>query len=1283
MELAQVAQFRTRFSRHRTSSGASSDRGGILSTPPFAAPHFVNATWELWNGETKALVFTEAGYSAPSQIDTINLGAHPHVNAEFVLVETMDFLESPPKRQRTTESSSDLLGKEEYDLPHETVATVPIDRNVRDEFDDDVFETAFLTYPRSSAGLQNIDATRETQPTQILHRSSSQTTAVPSPPKPVVHVAASSPTPAPASVRRPVGILASAMAPAGTAFRIPNGVTKAAPRPAPTIIDLSDDDGPSYRGGSSDSDTAHLRRHDIKTSSFGRRGQDTTSKVEESPRTKPGSSKFQAITANSIYKPQATGANLSGSLFDSRNKTSSTTTSSVVLGSAPAKRSSDTMAAAYGGVSRDPKKPRQAGPSRALPLVQESKADMPIDDIADFQLRQKVKKMNAILTVQTVRACYEALIVKRGVFDDAVDWLMAKTEGKEQQNSKHIDLTGSDDELMPTPIAPRYQQPIRAPVRTIQEKWGSTQLPSRAPVQKASHTVEPVKKGGRLVRGRKKASSPVTEESQPPPRKVPPKLESSDSDEADSGLSSANEDVSLDGRVLAFFNTCSPADFVDTTGRSLEIASYLLTKRPFRSLQAVRNVPAQDVKAGKTKRQPIGDAIVDKVEEMIVSYEAVDFLVRKCEAIGKPIAQQMKSWGVNVYGQRDGELDLVTLGDPQHDSGIGTPTSEHDGKGDAAKLALIPQPTSMGDQVQLKDYQIVGVNWLALLHKQGVSAILADDMGLGKTCQVIAFLAHLLEAGEKGPHLVVVPASTLENWLTEFRKFCPVLVVEPYYGSQAERAELRFKIDSYDRGDINVIITTYATAKGKDDFPWLKEVGFCYTIFDEGHALKNAASQVYEKLIRIKTSFRLLLTGTPLQNNLQELISLLAFLMPGLFKGKKDDLNAIFTHKVKALDSNHEALLSTQRIARARSMLTPFILRRKKHQVLKHLPTKIRRVETCIMTDDQTEIYREQQQRARDVMLRRAAGEIMGNESANILVELRKAAIHPLLFHRLYSDDQLRALSKACLKEDQWSASNPDLIFTELVAYSDMEVHQLCVGRPPLRKFLLRNNEWMASGKVKKLCELLHQFKQEGHRTLIFSQFKMVMDILELVLRDIDMEYLRLDGSTPVAVRQDLINEFNADDSTTPIFMLSTRAGGAGINLASANRVIIFDSGFNPQDDIQAENRAHRIGQQKDVEVVRLVSAGTVEEQIYAMGLTKLALDDKVAGEDDEQKDNDRSKAETEGRKMIEEMLLKKLETEPEEAKPTVVDGKAQDAAEGVGLPKRLKAERNDDKVKK
>jgi SWI/SNF-related matrix-associated actin-dependent regulator of chromatin subfamily A containing DEAD/H box 1 len=189
----------------------------------------------------------------------------------------------------------------------------------------------------------------------------------------------------------------------------------------------------------------------------------------------------------------------------------------------------------------------------------------------------------------------------------------------------------------------------------------------------------------------------------------------------------------------------------------------------------------------------------------------------------------------------------------------------------------------------------------------------------------------------------------------------------------------------------------------------------------------------------------------------------------------------------------------------------------------------------------------------------------------------------------------------------------------------------------------------MNSGKVEKLVELLKKFKENGDRCLIFSQFTSVMDILEWVLQSIDMPFFRMDGSTPIAQRQDMLDEFYADTSI-PVFMLSTKSGGAGINLACANKVIIFDSSFNPQDDIQAENRAHRVGQIRDVEVVRLVTRGTVEEQIHALGVSKLELDKMVAGEEAAETplsgsvQEAPSNAEVQGMQKVEEMLLAELE---------------------------------------
>jgi SWI/SNF-related matrix-associated actin-dependent regulator of chromatin subfamily A containing DEAD/H box 1 len=1163
------------------------------------------------------------------------------------------FDESPAKRQKLSDDPIDLTSdgeSEPYSPPsetpaYETIATLPLHQQNNNFF---------------------------TQPTQIIDRS--EQTASSPPRNSIVQVAASSPARTP--TKSAGGMLSNAMAPAGTAFRQPNGVVKGPSQVPRTIIDLSDDDaGPQYMGGSSDEDASQIRRqHDIKPAKFLRPDEE---RVAESPQPKQVMKDIKSVTAGAYYNPAASGRQhgLQGSVYDSRNRTA-TSTSTIVAGGRAVTSSSDTMSAAYGSFRKPlAKTARQAAPSRAIP-VQDAKSDMSLKDIDNPQERRKVERMKAILHNNSIRDCHEALLLKRGNHDDAVDYLAGLNEVREATRTpragKVVDLT-SEDELCPTPVAPKMRQEIKAPAKSMWEKFGGTSQKLKAPPASSASpetrlvpkvSGQPVKRMRKLVRGpRPRSSSPaeLRPKSQPPVRKAARVVDSSDSDEAaDAESSSENED--LQSRLLSYFNTCTSADLADIAAITSETASYLLSKRPFRSLDVVRTIPNENAKPGKAKSRarPIGDKIVDKCEDMLNGYDAVDSLVAKCEEAGKPLAAEMKNWGVDIFGAKDGELDLVTLKESRsnHDSGIGTPMSE---QGEEVlekrrRSNFICQPSIMNDERRMKDYQVVGINWLHLLFKHKLSAILADDMGLGKTCQVIAFLAHLSEIGEQGPHLVVVPSSTLENWLTEFQSFSPTLVVKPLYGTQSERFLIRDQIDQ-DRANVNVVITTYTTARSKEDYPWIRGFGFCCTVYDEGHFLRNSSSQLYEKFIRIKAQFRLLLTGTPLQNNLQELISLLAFLMPAIFKDKKSDLQVIFDHKVKTRDTNHEALLSAQRINRARSMLTPFILRRKKHQVLKDLPKKVSRVEYCSMTEVQQSIYDEQQERAKDVMERRAGGEQMSaKDSANILMKLRQAAIHPFLFRRIYTEKTLGQISKACLNDEQWELSNPNLIYQELIAYSDMEIHQLCTKSAALNKFMLGNDEWMISGKVEKLVELLKGFVGEGHRILIFSQFVMVMDILELVLQTMHMEFFRLDGRTKVEERQEMINEFCDEESNIPIFMLSTKAGGAGINLAKANKVIIFDSGFNPQDDIQAENRAHRIGQEKEVEVIRLVTKNTIEEQIHTMGQMKVKLDERVAGDDDTETKKEVEKREAEGQKLVEELLFKKLE---------VNDGAGDDAGQG------------------
>lgn len=1089
-----------------------------------------------------------------------------------------------------------------------------------------------------------LSSQRLTQPTQLVddpHAGSS-----------VVQVAASSPlgptstttaaTNIMSSPSRPYpqgGALSGAMAPPGTQFRPPvsTGPAKRAP-----VLDL-ENDGPTYRGGSSDEDDKNRASStDIKPAQFTKFPR-SPEKVMESPTSEGANAgpldRFKQITSSSVYDPNSQSA----------------------------KRPAAEMSSGMKGIPV--KRPRQDGPARAQPVVARISS---LDDITDYAIRSKVERILRVMPHKSMQECFEALVIRRGIFNDALEYLVAT----EEQGAGE-----SDDELSSNPTAsaaaPAKQQ-IKARGK-IQDKWSSMRLPNNTsnqrpspppeekprrrlmkgpktrptspgspPVRSVSTTIAttPPKKAGRLVKGRKQPSPPRSDSPEEP-------LAVTD-DDSDSGVEEAQGDGELETKVLHFFNTCNTLELADIAASTEEIANAIISNRPFRSLEEVRVVPApaSDTAAkpkgsrGRKTPKPIGDKIVDKCLDMWVGYEAVDSLVAKCEDLGKPLASEMKRWGIDIFGKRDGELELTSM-DPSvsHDSGIGTPASQEedeDGGGPGSrsrKGRFISQPGIMCDDLKMKDYQIVGINWLSLLFERELSCILADDMGLGKTCQVIGFLAHLYEKDIKGPHLVVVPSSTIENWLREFQKFCPTLQVMPYYAGQAERALIRETIED-NRDSINVIITTYTIAKAKIDASFLRNMNFCACIYDEGHMLKSSTSVLYEKLIRIPAQFKLLLTGTPLQNNLQELASLLGFILPKVFQERKDQLQYIFSNKAKTNES-HSTLLSAQRIERAKSMLKPFVLRRKKHQVI-DLPAKHSHVEWCELNTSQKEIYEHEKEEVRKLVADRAAGKKTGNKSANILMKLRQAAIHSLLYRRHYNDSILRQMAKACLKEPQWSLSDPNIIFEELRPYNDFECHTMCTTYPKsLGKFALKNAEWMESGKIDKLCELLRRFKDD--RILIFSQFTMVMDILEYVLENQHVGFVRLDGRTNVEDRQSILDAFH-ERTDIPVFLLSTKAGGAGINLACANKVIIFDSSFNPQEDVQAENRAHRVGQTREVEVIRLVTKDTIEEQIYALGQTKLALDQAVAGDDVA----DLKKSEEAGMKVVEDMVLADIEKKEE-----------------------------------
>ena len=425
-------------------------------------------------------------------------------------------------------------------------------------------------------------------------------------------------------------------------------------------------------------------------------------------------------------------------------------------------------------------------------------------------------------------------------------------------------------------------------------------------------------------------------------------------------------------------------------------------------------------------------------------------------------------------------------------------------------------------------------------------------------------------------------------------------------------------------------------------------------MYDEGHYLKNFKSLRHRQLVKIPANFKLLLTGTPLQNNLQELASLLAFILPHVFEEKRADLEFIFKTKTTTRDTDHAALLSAQRIARARSMLTPFVLRRKKQQVLKHLPSKTLRVEYCTLHPAQEKIYNGHVDQARERARLRIEGEKVPKSETdenNPLMQLRKASIHPLLFRRHFTNEKIEKMADILRKKDPINFPSDknhkrDHLIGEMRGGSDFWLHQWCLDYPCISSFDIPDLAWMDSGKVQSMIKLVKGYKKNGDRVLIFSQFALVLDILEAVLNSSLISFTRIDGSTKIDERQTLIDTFK-DDTSITAFLLTTKAGGTGINLMFANKVIIFDGSFNPQDDKQAENRAHRVGQTRPVEVIRLVTRDTIEEQIYALGVSKLTLDGRVAGDE---------AAEEKGAQEIARMFLEGIKAGEEDTTPTTAE---------------------------
>lgn len=572
----------------------------------------------------------------------------------------------------------------------------------------------------------------------------------------------------------------------------------------------------------------------------------------------------------------------------------------------------------------------------------------------------------------------------------------------------------------------------------------------------------------------------------------------------------------------------------------------------------------------------------------------------------------------------------------------------------------------------MRTYQLEGLEWLQSLYENGLNGILADEMGLGKTIQVISFLAFLREKGINGPFLIAAPLSTTSNWVAEFKKWTPEIPVVLYHGSKPEREEIRTKqLRNPSSKNFPVICTSYEICM--NDRKHLAHFGWKFIIIDEGHRIKNMNCRLIRELQSYQSANRLLITGTPLQNNLAELWALLHFLMPSIFNNY-ESFESWFDFSALKEKGGYEQILSEDRqkklVTSLHAVLKPFLLRRIKADVETSLPQKREYVLYAPLTQTQRDLYQEildGNSRAylenkivetisrsatpgstrsasrkrktapsetatpqKSAKTSRASTPAIANGSAPRSRRAKKNQTYEEVSDTKYfqqleeepespspeldeddEEDSERAQTLALAKREiaQKKLQNPVMQLRQCCNSPHNFYYPFDIDEnTPVDETLVSE-----SGKMLLLDRLLPTLLEKGHKVLIFSQFKTQLDLLETYCDELrQWPTCRIDGSIAQTDRQSQIQSFNDPASSTNIFLLSTRAGGQGINLAAADTVLLFDSDWNPQQDLQAQDRAHRIGQTRPVIVYRFATKGTVEQMLLEKADSKRRLEKLV-----------------------------------------------------------------------
>ena len=608
--------------------------------------------------------------------------------------------------------------------------------------------------------------------------------------------------------------------------------------------------------------------------------------------------------------------------------------------------------------------------------------------------------------------------------------------------------------------------------------------------------------------------------------------------------------------------------------------------------------------------------------------------------VEEPIAPKPSSSTDNIVKSEMNEDNATNMevDDAKKDETCGVPNEDLSSLTTEANIEgveLIKQPKQL--TATLHEHQIHGISWMVSMFEKGMSMILGDQMGLGKTIQSIGFISYLKYTRKQtGPYLVVMPLSVLSNWMAEFEKFCPQLKVIRFHGPKNERNRIKAE-EINDLDNFDVLLTTYEMLVSESNF-FKRRFVWASVIVDEGHRLKNEKSQLSDKLKSVPTICRVILTGTPLQNNLRELWALLHFLQPDIFTSSTAE-------KFEEGFDLARGRIDQGILRKARQLLSVFMLRRLKENINIKLPSKKEVTIVVPLTDVQKEWYKRlllglDESTIETVMSANTDGmssstsrDSIANGGDNDEKDTKK--------QRVASNTDLTAVvASSSTSESKPGESDWRKLMNLLLQLRKVCNHVMLMQDASMELGDTYNNIVEGSGKLKMLDRMLPRLKADGNRVLIFSQFTSMLNILEEYCDSRNHTYVRLDGETNRVQRRLDVRRYNAPNSPIFVFLISTRAGGLGLNLATSDTVILYDSDWNPQVDLQAMERSHRIGQTKAVRVYRLICSGSVEERMInragkklflnAMVAEKINRDEESAGDDaviNESSENDAAAA--------------------------------------------------------